>query len=144
VPKKMVLKETHTTYSLNIETSQLTQSPIVLEHEGKPIAALISLADYQRFVKWQEREQAKAWQEEQERLLHEEIAAFERIKPELLKTHKGKQVAILNGQLVDFDEDKRALAKRVYARYGYRPILMIEVRETPRVYTIDSPEIVHR
>ena len=51
MPKKMVLKEAHTTYSLNIETSQLTQSPIVLEHEGKPIAALISLADYQRFVK---------------------------------------------------------------------------------------------
>lgn len=144
MPKTITLREAQATYSLTIETSQLTQGPVVLEYEGKPIAALISLADYQRFVQWQEREQAKAWQEEQERLLHEEIAAFERIKPELLKTHKGKQVAILNGQLVDSDEDKRALAKRVYAKYGYRPILMIEVRETPRVYTIDSPEVMRR
>jgi len=144
MPKTITLKKAQATYSLIIETSQLAQGPVVLEHEGKPVAALISMADYQRFVKWQEREQAKAWQEEQERLLREEIAAFERIKPELLRTHKGKQVAILNGQLVDSDEDKRTLAKRVYARYGYRPILMTEVRETPRVYTIDSPEVRRR
>ncbi len=144
MPKTITLKEAQAAYSLSIETSQLIQGPIVLEHEGKPIAVLISLADYQKFVKWQEHEQARAWQEEQERLLQEEIAAFERIKPELLKTHKGKQVAILNGQLVDSDEDKRALARRVYSKYGYRPILMVEVRETPRVYTIDSPEVVRQ
>jgi prevent-host-death family protein len=144
MPKTIALREAQATYSLTIETSQLTQGPVVLEHRGKPVAALISLADYQMFVKWQEREQTRAWQEEQERLLREEIAAFERIKSELLKTHKGKQVAILNGQLVDFDEDKRALAKRVYAKYGYRPILMTEVREHPRVYTIDSPEVMRR
>lgn len=144
MPKTITLKETQATYSLTIETSQLTQGPVVLEHRGKPVAALIPLADYQRFVKWQEREKAKEWQKEQERLLHDEIAAFERIKPELLKTHKGKQVAILNGELVDFDEDKRSLAKRVYARYGYRPILMTKVCETRRVYTIDSPEMMRR
>lgn len=144
MPKTIPLKEAQATYSLTIETSQLTQGPVVLEHEGKPVAALVPLADYQRFVKWQEHEQARVWQEGQERLLHAEIAAFRRMKSELLKTHKGKQVAILNGQLVDFDEDKRVLAKRVYARYGYHPILMVEVRETPRVYTIDSPEVMRR
>jgi hypothetical protein len=32
--------------------------------------------------------------------------SYERIKPELLKTHEGKQVTIRNGQLVDFDDDK--------------------------------------
>lgn len=114
--KTITLKEAQATYSLTIETSQLTQGPVVLEHEGKPVAALIPLADYQRFVKWQEHEQARMWQERQERLLHEEIAAFKRMKPELLKTHKGKQVAILNGQLVDFDEDKRALASYLDGR----------------------------
>jgi len=87
--------------------------------------------------------QATTWQEEQERLLQKEIAAFERMKPELLNTHKGKHVAILNGQLVDSDDDKRVLAKRVYAKYGNRTILMTEVREQPRVYRIDSPEVEH-
>jgi len=141
MPRTIEIKEAKARYALSLDKAQLAAGPLIVERQGKPIAAIIPFADYQRFVEWQRREQATTWQEEQERLLQKEIAAFERMKPDLLNTHKGKQVAILNGKVVDSDEDKRALAKRVYAKYGYRTILMTEVRESPRVYRIDSPEV---
>ncbi|RME43215.1 MAG: type II toxin-antitoxin system Phd/YefM family antitoxin [Chloroflexi bacterium] len=141
MPKTIEIKEAKARYALPLDEAQLAEEPLIVEREGKPIAAIIPYREYQKFIEWQRRERATTWQEEQERLLHKEIAAFERMKPDLLNTHKGKQVAILNGQVVDSDEDKRALAKRVYAKYGYRTILMTEVRESPRVYRIDSPEV---
>jgi hypothetical protein len=128
---------------LPIDETQLTEHPLILERGGKPVAAVIPIDDYEQFVAWREHEQAKAWQAEQQRILERERAAFERLKPELLKTHPGKWVAIVDGELVDSDDDEDALVQRVYAKYGYRTIFVEEVRETPRIYDFPSPEIVH-
>jgi hypothetical protein len=61
--------------------------------------------------------------------------------PELLKTHKGKWVAVYKGQVVDSAENVGDLAERVYARLGYQEIYMDEVLEEPRVYRIPSPRL---
>ncbi|MBM4038773.1 MAG: hypothetical protein FJ290_09680 [Planctomycetes bacterium] len=42
-----------------------------------------------------------------------ELAAFERLRPELLKTHRGLFVAIHEGAVVDSDTDEFALAARI-------------------------------
>ena len=142
--KRIPIKEARAPYTIPVDEEDLAEGPVILERQGKPIAAVIPYPEYQRFVEWQRREQATTWQEEQRRLLEKEIAAFERMKPQLLHTHKGKHIAILNGQLIDADDDKRTLARRVYAKYGYRTILITEVLEHPRTYRIDSPEVKHR
>jgi hypothetical protein len=67
-----------------------------------------------------------------------EYRAFLRLLPDLLKTHIGKYVAIHEEQCVDSDEDKIALALRVYARYGYVPIYVGLVTERPEVVRIPS------
>jgi hypothetical protein len=64
------------------------------------------------------------------------------MRSELLKTHKGQFVALLNNQVVDADAEIGALASRVYARFGYRPIYMQKVTEQPRVARISSPRVV--
>lgn len=135
-------RETRVAYTLPIDETQLTEHPLILERGGKPVAAVIPIDEYERFVAWREREQARAWQAEQQRILERERTAFERLKPELLKTHPGKWVAIVDGQLVDSDDDEDALVQRVYAKYGHRTIFVEEVRETPRVYEFPSPEVV--
>jgi len=43
---------------------------------------------------------------------------------ELVAQHKGKYVAIWDNAVYDSDEDLAALAERVYAALGYRPIFM--------------------
>lgn len=136
------IRETRVAYPFSIDETQLTEHPLILEQAGKPVAAVIPIDDYKQFAAWREREQAQAWQTEQQRILERERAVFERLKPELLKTHAGKWVAIVDGELVDSDDDEDALVQRVYAKYGYRTILVEEVREMPRIYEFSSPEVV--
>jgi hypothetical protein len=70
-----------------------------------------------------------------------EVAAYDALWPELLKTHKGKWVAIYQGQLVDEDDDRQALSVRIHARYGYdEPVLITQVLET-RHRVVDIPGI---
>lgn len=60
-----------------------------------------------------------------------EYKAFQLLLPELLKTHRGKYVAIHNEQVVETGDDPIALIKQVHARYGYVPIHVDRVVEQP-------------
>jgi hypothetical protein len=62
-----------------------------------------------------------------------EYRAFLRLLPELLKTHRGKYVAVHEEAVVDSGDDEIALTLRVYARYGYVPIHVGLVSERPPV-----------
>jgi hypothetical protein len=57
-----------------------------------------------------------------------EVAAYDAMWPELVKTHLGKFVAFYQGQLVDQDDDEHALLQRMFDRYGYdKPFLVQQV-----------------
>jgi Family of unknown function (DUF5678) len=60
-----------------------------------------------------------------------ERGAFLRLLPELLRTHRGKFVAVHDEQVVDSGDDPIALIKRVHARFGYVPIHVEEVAAQP-------------
>lgn len=74
-----------------------------------------------------------------ERYLHErqlaqldaEIAAFEKLHPELRQKHLGEWVAVHEQKLVDHDSDRAALYKRVRAAYGRTAVLIRQVTEQP-------------
>ena len=71
--------------------------------------------------------------------LEEELRAFDRLLPELLGTHRGRYVAVFGGKVVGTGTDKIAVAKKAYAEYGYRPILVRLVTDAPpRVVRIPS------
>ena len=72
-----------------------------------------------------------------------EQQAFHRLLPELLRTHRDQYVAIHEGQVVDFGEDKPEVARRAYARFGYIPILVTLVSDRPSTpVRIPSPRVV--
>jgi PHD/YefM family antitoxin component YafN of YafNO toxin-antitoxin module len=141
IAKTVSLKEAQATYSLSLDKTDLAQGPLILEHEGEPVAAVVPIAEYREFETWQERE-AKTRPEPDE-AFERERAAFERLKPELLKTHKGQFVAIHKGEVVDADTDNRELAKRIYARKLF-PVYIQLVSKQPRVIELPSPEEVRR
>jgi hypothetical protein len=60
-----------------------------------------------------------------------EYCAFLRLLPELLKTRRGKYVAVHDEQVVDSGDDKVALALRAYELHGYVPIFVGLVAERP-------------
>ncbi len=138
--KIVSLKEAQATYSLSLDKTDLAQGPLILEHEGEPIAAVVPIAEYREFEAWRERHISPPLSPDDE--WEQGRQAFERMRSELLKTHTGQFVAILNTQVVDADAEIGTLARRVYARFGYRPIYMQKVTEQPRVARIFSPRVV--
>jgi len=138
--KTVSLKEAQATYSLSVDKADLEQGPIILEHEGEPVAAIVSIEDYRRLVAEQDDD---IWRQEQLQRLQPEREAFQRLLPELLKTHKGQFVAIHKGEVVDADTDNRELAKRIYAGKLF-PVYIQLVSEQPRVIELPSPEEVRR
>lgn len=60
-----------------------------------------------------------------------EKTSFRRLLPSLLSLYKGQYVAIHEGQVVDHGGDKLAIAERAYARFGYVPIFVSLVTDTP-------------
>jgi predicted heme/steroid binding protein len=61
---------------------------------------------------------------------------FDAAKAELLQAYPGQYVAFEDGQVLDHDVDDRAMAERVYQKYGYRDILMQWVTQEETVYHV--------
>lgn len=133
--KTIQLKEVREAYAAGIDPAQLAREPIILEQNGEPVGAVISMADYRLYCAWKERLEPEddfppAW--------YAEKAAFQRMLPALLKTHQGKWVAIYKGAMVDSDEKPSELMWRVQQKYGDESVYFGEVLEKPRVYRIPS------
>ncbi len=138
--KTIQLKEAREMYAAEIDPAQLAREPIILEMNGEPVGAVISLEEFRAFKEWK-KELERQEQEFPKQFLEDE-AAFKRMQPELLKTHKDKWVAVLKGQVVDFDDKLGDLADRVYRRFGYQAIYMSQVLEKERIYRFLSPRVV--
>ena len=75
---------------------------------------------------------------------HDDWAYYQANREQLLKKYLGKYVAILDRAVVDSDDEFASLAGRVYAKHGYRPVVMTQVETEPRVVTIPSPRFARR
>jgi len=140
--KTISLKESQAPYSLALDEEQLGAEPAIIERDGQPVAVLVPFHEYQEFARWRARELPAHLRPAELKQFEREHRAFEHLREELLKTHQGQFVAVLNGQVVDADPDQGELAQRVYAKFGYRPIYMDEVREKPHLYEFPSPEVM--
>jgi murein tripeptide amidase MpaA len=68
---------------------------------------------------------------------------FLQIKRTLLKSSKycGKFVAVYDGKIVSFDENRVKLAIRVYNSLGYVPIYIGKVEREKETVELPSPEV---
>jgi dCTP deaminase len=70
-----------------------------------------------------------------------EKRAFEELKPELLKTHRGKYVVIHEGQVALTGDDEVELARQAYEQFGYVELYIGLVAEEAPAVHIPSPRI---
>lgn len=143
--KTLVLKEAQALYDA-LDESQLAQEPVLIERDGQPIGVFVPMAEYEAFRVWRESERQQR-QAAYDEAFQREIAAFERMKPELLRQYSGRVVAIRSGQVIEVggeNESVADVAMRLYERMGYVPIYAQRVEETPHVYRISSPRIARR
>jgi len=68
---------------------------------------------------------------------------YYKLLPELLKTHKGKYVAIVNDN-VEVGEDRETLLDIVYEKYGSQTMYLGEVSEKKRTVRITRPKLIRK
>lgn len=74
-------------------------------------------------------------------IFQREKRAFERLKPELLKTHRGQYVVIRGEKAVMFGRNKTKLAEQAYEKFGYGPLYIGLVEEEPEVAHFPTPKV---
>ena len=53
------------------------------------------------------------------------------MRSSLLRKSRGQYVAVHNGEVVEHASDLSALTKKDFARYGYTPMLRVQVTDEP-------------
>jgi len=139
--KILDIKEARAIYGPDLPgPDEVAKGPVVIRREGKPYAVAIPLEDYRRFQEWREKAEREVQIQPQDKAWEEERAAFYRLKPQLLQTHKGLYVAVHGGQVVDTDADNLALAQRAMSKLRGKPFYLQLVSEEPRTFEVPSPE----
>jgi len=139
--KTLDIKEARAIYGPDLPgPEEVAEGPVVIRREGKPYAVAIPLEDYRRFQEWREKAEREARIQAQDEAWEKERAAFHRLKPQLLQTHRGLYVAIHGGQVVDADADNLALARRVMSKLKDMPFYLQLVSEETRTFEVPSPE----
>ncbi len=129
------LKEVSVPYTVSAEDEAIGRDTIVIRRNGEPIAVVIPFAEYQAMTV-QPLPGDSGFEQER--------AAFQRLLPELLETHRGEWVAIVDGQPVEFGADFGSVIVPVRQRFGQRPVYVHEISEPARVYKISSPRLSRR
>jgi hypothetical protein len=134
------LREISAPYLVGADDQALGVETIVIQRDGRPIAVVVPYAEYAALIAHQSEPPAPV-ESEPDELAHER-AAFERGLPELLTTHRGEWVAIVDERPVEFGPDFGSVIRRVRARWGQRPVYVQEIREQPRVYKMSAPRLI--
>ena len=140
--KTIMLRETQAPYTLTVDEMALRESVVLEREDGQPVAALVPIAEYEAFRAWQQAQERYHHRQAQAEPFEREQAAFERMKPELLRTHRNKVVAIYQGQVVQVGTDIAETLDAVYNQFGYVPCYVQRVEETPRTYKFPHRKVV--
>ena len=62
---------------------------------------------------------------------HREKQAFLKMLPDLIRSHRGKFVAVHNGQVVETADDPVTVGHNAYQKHGYVPIFIGHVDDRP-------------
>jgi len=68
MPRTVTLKEAQAPYILSLDEATLGQETVVLEREGRPVAAVVPFAEYEAFAVWRRRQEEEEafWREQEE------------------------------------------------------------------------------
>ncbi len=138
--KILTLKEAQALYNV-LDESQVTEAALI-DHGDRPVRVMVPADEYAAFLAWRKAEQERQQQSTQDQAFRREVEAFERMKPELLKTHLGKAVAVYHGEIVAVGETKAQVYEQVTARFGEAPVFIHVVEEHPRVYKMPHRKVI--
>lgn len=111
------MQTTATHYRVEVEQTLLTQEPAFLEQNGEPLAVLLPMAAYEAFQAWQS-SAANATEGEPDPAFDREVAAFARLKPQLLQQYPGRVVGIYQGEVVAVGDNRLDVLDQIWDQFG--------------------------
>jgi len=161
------LKETLAAYHTAADEAARTGKPILLERLGDAAVAVLPWETYQALERERRQsepyttfgrvsgqrvapassqvtEEHELWWQEQSNAFEREVAAFERMKGELLQKYQGQYVAVYQGEVVGVGSDKLELTRQLYAKFGPVTMFVHLVAEKEPTYSMPSLQIVDR
>jgi plasmid stability protein len=73
--------------------------------------------------------------------LEADMAWYESRRRSLVRRYRGEYLAIVNRRVADHDREFDRLARRMFRRFGVRPIYMPKCEGEERVVTVASPRV---
>ena len=131
------LKEVSAPYTVSAEDESIGRETVIVHRDGKPVAVVLPFEEYEELLARQ-----PAASPVVEPLFERERSAFQRLLLELLTTHRGEWVAIVDGQQVEFGPDFSSVIVPVRQRFGQRPVYIHEISEQAHTYRISSPRLI--
>lgn len=134
--KQLALKEPSAPYTVTLDNDILKDEAMLIDSNGKPLGIIIPMDEYNAYKEWRASHSSDALPASNS--LAREKQAFEQLKPELLKQHHGKPIAIRGEKLIEIGSSGESLADfavRVYRQFGYEPVYFDVIEEAaPRTY----------
>ncbi len=129
------VREQNGKFILEVEDpEQLKEKSYLVEHKNRPVALLTPLSHSLTNV-----DDTQVALANKLRAQQDEIEAFKRMYPELLREYKGKVVAIYKGQVAAVGDTRNEVLKSVWERFGPVPCYIERVGEDiPRRVRIPS------
>ena len=140
--KTLTLKETQAPYTLTLDEATLAEGPVRVLRGEQTIGVLVPPDEYETFRAWQETQKRQERTQQAHEAFEREVAAFERMLPELLQEYRDRVVAIHNGQVVEVGDSKAEVSERVHQRLGEVIVYVQLVSEHPRVYKFPYFKVV--
>ena len=131
--RTLVLKEAQAPYALTIDDATLAEGPVRVVRGGQTIGVLVPPDVYEEFRAWQEARQCRPEMPRVAEQFKREVAAFERMLPELLQEYRDRVVAIHNGQVVAVGDSKAEVSEQVHQRLGDVIVYVQRVSQHPPV-----------
>ncbi|MBI5715131.1 MAG: hypothetical protein HZC38_17170 [Chloroflexi bacterium] len=135
-----VIREAQTPYIVSPNDEALGRETIIVQRNGEPFVAVMPYAEYQQLMAVNT--VAPSVSSSDDPIFERNRAAFQRQLPDLLKTHRGKWVAIVNEKVAVIGDSSAWVIEEVIRKLGNVRVYVQEVLETRRVYRISGPRVV--
>lgn len=135
-----VIREALSPYIVAPNDEALGHETIIVQRDGEPFVAVMPYAEYQQLMAL--KAVAPSVSSSDDPIFERNRAAFQRQLPDLLKTHRGKWVAIVNEKVAVIGDSSAWVIEEVIRKLGNVRVYVQEVLETRRVYRISGPRVV--
>jgi hypothetical protein len=141
--KTRTLREPHPPYHIDLDGNTVFDEVLVLEKEGMPVAAIVPIAEYMAFQSWRDAQRRHTEPGPEDTAIDREHRAFQQMLPELLRTHRGRVVAIYQGQVVADGDDRLEVWQRARQQLGSVPVYVQRVEASPKIYKMPQRKVAH-